>query len=89
MKLQTELRTVSRNGQVALPKRFLEALGVPPLAKVRVIKQKDAIVIRKSPMTRMSDEEFLALLDKIRKQNRHVTQKQVAESIRQVRRGLV
>lgn len=89
MKLETELRTVSRNGQVALPKRFLAALGVPPLAKVRVIKEKDAIVIRKSPMTRMSDEEFLALLEKIRKQNRHVTQKQVAESIRQVRRGLV
>ena len=89
MKLQTELRTLSRNGQVALPKRFLEALGVSPLAKVRVIKEKDAIVIRKSTMTRMSDEEFLALLEKIRKQNKHVTQKQVAESIRQVRRGLV
>ncbi len=89
MKLQAELRTVSRNGQVALPKRFLEALGVPPLAKVRVIKEKDAIVIRKSSMTRMSDEEFLDLLEKIRKQNKHVTQRQVAESIRQVRRGSV
>lgn len=87
MKLQTELRTVSRNGQVALPKRFLEALGVSPLAKVRVIKEKDSIVIRKSTMTRMSDEDFERMLNEIRRRNKGVTARQVAESIRQVRRS--
>lgn len=89
MKLNVELRTVSKNGQVAIPRRFLEALGVPPLAKVRVIREKDAIVIRKSPMTRMSDEEFERFLNRIRQRNKRVTAAQVAESIRQVRQGLV
>lgn len=87
MKLQTELRTVSRNGQVALPKRFLEALGVSPLAKVRVIKEKDSIVIRKSTMTKMSDEDFERMLNEIRRRNKGVTARQVAESIRQVRQS--
>ena len=86
MKLQVELRTVSRNGQVALPKRFLEALGVLPLAKVQVIQEKEAIVIRKSSMTRMSDKEFMVFLKRIWSRNAHITQKQVAAEIRKVRR---
>ena len=86
MKLQVEWRTISRNGQVAIPKRFLEALGVPPLAKVQVIQEKEAIVIRKSPMTRMSDKEFMVFLKRIGSRNAHITQKQVAAEIRKVRR---
>ena len=86
MKLQVQLRTISRNGQVAIPKRFLEALGVAPLSKVQVVQEREAIVIRKSPMTRMSDEAFQEFLGQIRRRNTRITQHQVAESIRQVRR---
>jgi len=85
--MKAEIRTVSQNGQVAIPKRFLEALGVTPPAKVRLIQERDAVVIRKSPMVRMSDEGFSAFLDRIRRRNTHVTQKQVTESIRQARQA--
>lgn len=83
--MKTEIRTLSQNGQVAIPKRFLEALGVTPPAKVRLIQEKDTVVIRRSSMTRMSDEEFSAFLNKVRTRNARVTEKQVAESIRQAR----
>lgn len=86
MKRQVQVRTVSRNGQVAIPKRFLEALGLAPPVKVQVIQTNDAVVIRRGPMSRMSDEAFHALLARIRQRNARVTQRQVAEAIRQVRR---
>lgn len=86
MKLQTALRTVSRNGQVAIPKRFLEALGVAPHAKVQVVQEQRAIVIRPGPMNRMSDGEFLEFLNRIRGRNVRVTQQQVARAIQKVRR---
>ena len=86
MKLEVQLRTVSRNGQIAIPKRFLEALGLGPLTKVQVIQKEESIVIRKGPMTRMSDEAFLELLNRIRKRNSRLSRRQVAEAIRQVRR---
>lgn len=85
--MQTQMRTVSRNGQVAIPKRFLEALGVTPPAKVRVIQERESIVIRKGPVSRMSDEAFLEFLDRIRHRNADVTQQQVTKAIRQVRRS--
>ena len=86
MKLQIQLRTVSRNGQIAIPRRFLEALGVAPLAKVQVVQERKAIVIRPSPMTRMSDKAFQAFLSGVRSRNHRVTSKQVDETIRRVRR---
>lgn len=86
MKLQVQIRTVSRNGQVVIPKRFLEALGLAPPVKVQVIQTKDAVVIRRGSMSRMSDEAFQALLTRIRQRNAHVTQRQVANAIQQVRR---
>lgn len=85
--MKVELRTVSRNGQVAIPRKFLERLGVTPPAKVRLIQERDAVVIRRSAATRMSDEEFSAFLDRIRGRNARLTQKQVTESIRQARRA--
>lgn len=83
--MKAEIRTISRNGQVAIPRRFLEALGVRPPVKVRLIQERDAVIIRKSPTTRMSDEEFSRFLDAIRRRNARVTHRQVAESIRQAR----
>jgi len=85
--MKTQTRTVSQNGQVAIPRRFLEALGIIPPEKVRVVQEQDAIVIRKSPTTRLSDEAFQALLERIRRRNARVTTRQVEESIRQVRGG--
>ena len=87
MRINIKIRTVSRNGQVAIPKRFLEALGVTRPGKVQVIQERQRIVIRPSPMARMSDEAFLEFLSQVRRRNTHVNQEQVAESIRQVRRG--
>lgn len=85
MKLNVQVRTVSRNGQVAIPKRFLEALGLTPPAKVEVIQERDAVVIRRGRTTRMSDDAFLVFLDRIRRRNTRVTQAQVAETIRHAR----
>ena len=85
--MQMEIRTVSQNGQVALPRRFLEALGLTPPVKVRVIQEADQVVIRRSPATRMSDEDFSAFLEGIRKRNSRITRKQVAASIRQARQN--
>lgn len=86
MRLDIQVRTVSRNGQVAIPKRFLEALGLTPPAKVEVIQERDTVVIRRGRTTRMSDEAFLVFLERIRRRNGRVTQAQVAETIRHVRR---
>ena len=38
-------------------------------------------------MTRMSDEAFLEFLSRVRRRNAKVTQRQVEESIRQVRKA--
>lgn len=86
MKIEVELRTISRNGQVAIPKRFLEALGVAPLSKVQIIREKQGIVIRPSAMTRMSDRAFQEFLEAIRNRNRHTTSRQISKAIREVRR---
>ncbi len=83
--MQAQTRTVSKNGQVAIPKKFLEAMGVTPPAKVQVVQEREAIVIRRSPMTQMSDEAFQTFLNRIRHRNVRVTQGQVQQVIRQVR----
>lgn len=85
--MKVEIRTVSQNGQVAIPREFLNALGVTPPAKVRLVQEGHAVIIKKSPLTRMSDEEFSTFLDRVRRRNAGVTQRQTAESIRQVRRA--
>lgn len=85
--MQIEIRTVSQNGQVALPRRFLEALGLTPPVKVRVIQERDQVVIRRSPASRMSDEDFSAFLEVVQKRNSRITQRQVAKSIRQARQN--
>jgi bifunctional DNA-binding transcriptional regulator/antitoxin component of YhaV-PrlF toxin-antitoxin module len=84
--MKTEIRTVSQNGQVAIPKYFLKALGLTPPVKVRLTQEREAVVIRKSPMTRMSDEAFSAFLDRLRLRTTRVTPRQVAASIRHARR---
>lgn len=83
--MPTEQRTVSRNGQVAIPRRFLEALGIHPPAKVELLQEKGAVIIRRSSFTRLPDEEFLRLLKKIRHRNTQVSHEQVEASIRQAR----
>lgn len=87
MKMNVKIRTVSKNGQVAIPKRFLEALGLTPPTKVRIFQERDSVVIRKSSTTKMSDEAFQALLDRVRHRNAKVTRRQVEETIREVRQG--
>ncbi len=86
MKSNIQVRTISRNGQVAIPKRFLEALGLTPPAKVQLIQERDTVVIRRGSMTRMSDEALQELLARVRRRNAGVTSRQVTEAIRQVRR---
>lgn len=81
------IRTVSRNGQIAIPKRFLEALGLTPPVKVQVSQERDAVVIRRGVTTRLSDEAFLEFLARIRRRNARVTPKQVETTIRHVRRA--
>ena len=81
------IRTLSKNGQIAIPKRFLRALGLMPPTKVQIAQERGAIIIQRSPMAKMSDEAFLKLLDRVRRRNAKVTHRQVAEVIRQVRRG--
>lgn len=43
------IRTVSRNGQIAIPKRFLEALGLTPPVKVQIIQERSTVSIRPQP----------------------------------------
>ena len=81
------IRTVSRNGQIAIPKRFLEALGLTPPVKVQVCQERDAVVIRRGATTRLSDEAFLEFLARVRRRNAKVTPRQVEETIRYVRRA--
>ncbi len=81
------IRTVSRNGQIAIPKRFLAALGLMPPVKVQVIQARDAVVIRRGVTTRLSDEAFLEFLARIRRRNAKVTPRQIEETIRHVRRA--
>jgi bifunctional DNA-binding transcriptional regulator/antitoxin component of YhaV-PrlF toxin-antitoxin module len=85
--MKTATRRLSQNGQVAIPRAFLKSLGVTPPAKVEVTQERDAVVIRKSSMGRLSDEDFSALLMRIRIRNRGLKPQQVAESIRLTRQA--
>ncbi len=85
--MKIQVRTVSRNGQLAIPKRFLEALGLTPPVKVQVIQDRDTVVIRRGPLAPMSDAALLELLKRVRRRNVHVTQRQVTETIRDARRA--
>ena len=85
--MKSTVRTLSQNGQIAIPRRFLEALGLTLPTKVQVIQEGNEVIIRKGHLSRMSDEAFTIFLDRIRHRNRHVSQNQVAESIHQVRKS--
>ena len=76
------IRTLSKNGQIAIPKRILKSLGLVPPVKVRVSQTHGAVVIQPSPAQTLSDKEFLALLDRIRRRNRHITPRQLAEALK-------
>ena len=84
--MDIQVRTVSRNGQVAIPRRFLAVLGAIPPVKVQVICTRDAVIIRSGPMTRLSNEAFQAFLTRVRRRNARVTHQQAEEVIRGVRR---
>ena len=55
--------TITKSGQVTLPKELRDFLGVKPGGRVTFRKGRDEVSI----MRKMSDEEFLAGLDAISK----------------------
>ncbi|MBR2658854.1 AbrB/MazE/SpoVT family DNA-binding domain-containing protein [Candidatus Saccharibacteria bacterium] len=78
---------ITKSGQMTLPKELRIFLGVDGMGHVTIEKLKDEVVIKK----RMSDEEFVAGLDAIRKKHGASSKKlpDAVDAVRAYREGKI
>ena len=76
--------TITRSGQVTIPKELRAFLGVKPGQRITFTKNKDSITINR----RLTDEEFTAGLDAISARYGNTTPKiDAVEAVRSLRDG--
>ena len=82
------IRTLSKNGQIAIPKRILKSLGLVPPVKVRVSRKRDAVMIQPAPTQTLS-EKPIATFEDLRRHFAKVgiTTRDVRAAVRWARRA--
>lgn len=85
---EPEIAIVGTKGQIVIPQRLRDDLGIEPKTKLALYRRGDKIVVTKLKVLPLAEDlkEFLREIDEGRKDRKRPTEREILEEIQAYRR---